>query len=128
MRLSDSEWQLMHALWKKYPATAREVIEQIPGDVKWAYTTVKTMLNRLVTKKAVAERKRANTSVYEPLVSQNKAQHSALASLYDKVLGGTVEPLMHFLAEPKRISDKERKELIRMLQEMDQEMENTKNE
>lgn len=128
MRLSDSEWQLMHALWKKYPATAREVIEQIPGDVKWAYTTVKTMLNRLVTKKAVAERKRANTSVYEPLVSQNKAQRSALASLYDKVLAGTVEPLMHFLAEPKRISDKERKELIRMLQEMDQEMEYTKNE
>jgi len=91
MKLTEPEWQLMNALWKKYPATAREIIEHIPGNVKWAYTTVKTMLTRLATKEAVSEKKNGNTSIYEPL--------------------------MHFLVEHKKISTKERQELIRLLKE-----------
>ncbi len=119
MKLTEPEWQLMNALWKKSPATAREIIEQIPGNVKWAYTTVKTMLTRLVAKEAVTERKRGNTSLYEPVVSQEKAQRSAMSLLFDKVLDGAVEPLMHFLTNHKKISSKERQELIRILQEQE---------
>jgi BlaI family penicillinase repressor len=117
MKFTDPEWQLMNALWKKSPATAREIIDQIPGDVKWAYTTVKTMLARLVAKQAVSERKNGNTSIYEPLISQEKAQRSAMSVLLDKVLDGAFEPLMHFLVDNKKISAKERQELIKMLQE-----------
>ena len=115
MNFSDAEWQIMNALWKRHPATAREIIENIPGEVKWAYTTVKTMLARLVTKKAVSDQKRGNTSEYRPLISQKKSQRSALVSLFDKVLDGAIEPLMHFLVEDKKLSLKERKELIRIL-------------
>jgi BlaI family penicillinase repressor len=121
MRLSESEWQIMNALWKRSPATAREIIEQLPDQVTWAYTTVKTMLTRLEAKKAVAERKRGNTSVYKPLISRKQARRGAFINLFDKVLDGTAAPLLHFLIEERKISEKERKELIRMLQEMDQE-------
>jgi len=62
MKLTEAEWQIMNALWKQYPATAREVIERIPVETGWADTTVKTMLSRLVAKKVVAEVKRSNTS------------------------------------------------------------------
>ena len=44
MRLSESEWQIMNALWSRHPATAREVAEMLPEEVSWAYTTIKTML------------------------------------------------------------------------------------
>ena len=117
MKLSDTEWQIMNALWKNHPATAREIIEQIPGEVKWAYTTVKTMLTRLVAKEAISEHKRGNTSFYDPLIEQDHALKSAVTNLFDKVLDGAVAPLMHFLIEEKKISKKEREELIRMLQE-----------
>ena len=63
MRLSETEWQIMNALWQYHPATAREVSEQLPEDVSWAYTTIKTMLNRLVEKKAVSERKQGKTPI-----------------------------------------------------------------
>ena len=116
MKLSENEWKIMNALWKGSPATAREIIEQIPGNVGWAYTTVKTMLSRLVVKEAVAERKRGNTSLYEPLIAQKNAHRNAFTDLFDKVLDGTVEPLMHFLIEEKRISKKEREELIKILE------------
>jgi BlaI family penicillinase repressor len=117
MKFSNTEWQIMNALWKRNPATAREVIEQIPGEVKWAYTTVKTMLTRLVAKEAVSEHKRGNTSFYEPLVKKEQAQGRAVASFFNRVLDGAVEPVMHFLIKEKKISKKEREELIRMLQE-----------
>jgi len=107
----------MNALWKKNPATARELSEYLPEDTNWAYTTLKTMLTRLVAKKAVSERKRGNTSVYEPLISKTKARSKAVLSLMNQAFDGTVGPLMHFLLEEKKLTKKQRKELIEMLKE-----------
>jgi BlaI family transcriptional regulator, penicillinase repressor len=121
MKLSQNEWKIMNALWKRSPATAREIIDQIPGNVDWAYTTVKTMLSRLVAKEAVSEHKRGNASFYEPLIARDNAHKNVFVDLFDKVLEGTVEPLMHYLIEEKKISKKERQELIRMLKEKDKE-------
>ena len=120
MKLTEPEWQLMNALWQRHPATARDIIEYMPGETKWAYTTVKTMLTRLVTKGAISESKRGSISVYKPLVSQQTARKSALSNLVDKMLGGAVEPIMHYLIEEKKLSEKDRKQLIKLLEEMDQ--------
>jgi BlaI family penicillinase repressor len=117
MRLAESEWQIMNALWKHKPATARDVADHLPSDVNWAYTTIKTILSRLVAKKAVSERKRGNTSVYEPLVSRQKARRVALSSLLNQAFDGAVEPLLNFLVEDKKLSKKQRQQLARLLDE-----------
>lgn len=117
MKLSEAEWQIMNALWRKNPATAREIMDSLNGDVRWAYTTVKTMLTRLAAKKAVAETKRGNTSFYTPLVDQGNTRRNALRNVMDRVLDGTVAPLMSFLIEDRKLSEGERKELIRMLRD-----------
>lgn len=115
MKLTQAEWQIMNALWEEYPATARQIMSRLPKDVKWAYTTLKTMLSRLVEKEAVSENKRSNTSVYEPLVSQRKARLSAFRSLLDQSFDGAMGPLMHFLLQEQKLSAKQRKELIEIL-------------
>ena len=120
MKLTDPEWELMNALWKRHPATARDIIEQLPDEGRWAYTTVKTMLTRLAQKGAIAEKKRGAISVYEPLVTQQTARKHALKTLVDQVLDGAIEPIMHFLIEEKKLSAKERQHLINMLEQMDQ--------
>jgi BlaI family transcriptional regulator, penicillinase repressor len=116
MKLTDAEWQIMNALWKRYPATAREIAENLAGEPRWAYTTIKTLLARLAVKNAVSEQKRGNTSVYEPLVSLKKARRTALRNFLDQAFGGTVEPLLNFLAEERKLTDKQRQELARILQ------------
>jgi BlaI family penicillinase repressor len=116
MKLTDAEWQIMNALWKQYPATAREIAENLADETQWAYTTIKTLLARLAVKNAVSEEKRGNTSVYEPLVSLKKARRTALRNFLDQAFGGTVEPLLNFLAEERKLTDKQRKELARILQ------------
>ena len=119
MKLTESEWQIMNALWSRHPATAREVAEGLPQGVRWAYTTIKTLLARLVAKQAVSERKRGNASVYEPLVSREEARHTALSVLLSQAFDGAVEPLLHFLTQKRELSEKERRELIRLLQAED---------
>jgi BlaI family penicillinase repressor len=116
MRLTDAEWQIMNALWKRYPATAREIAENLADETQWAYTTIKTLLARLAAKNAVSEQKRGNTSVYEPLVSLKKARRTALRTFLDQGFDGAVEPLLNFLAEERKLSDRQRRELLKILQ------------
>jgi BlaI family penicillinase repressor len=116
MKLTQAEWQIMNALWEKHPATARDIMSRLPKDVKWAYTTLKTMLTRLVEKEAVSEQKQSNTSIYEPLVSQRKARLSAFRLLLDQSFDGAMGPLMHFMLEEQKLNAKQKKELIEILQ------------
>ena len=54
--------------------------------------------------------------MYEPLVSQQKARLSAFRSLLDQAFDGAVGPLVHFLAEEKQLTAKEKKELQKILE------------
>lgn len=128
MKLTDAEWRIMNALWEGHPATAREIMDRLPMERTWAYTTIKTMLARLTAKKAVSETKSGHRSLYRPLVSQTAARRTALRNICDRVLGGSLAPLMHFLEEEKKISEKERRELIRVLEEMDRPAKEINNE
>jgi len=117
MKLTEAEWLIMNALWRKHPATAREIADRLPAGVKWAYTTIKTMLTRLVEKNALAERKRGNASIYEPLVSKQKARLNALRTIADQAFDGAFGPLMHFLLEEENLSARQRKELMSILKD-----------
>ncbi|MBN1350557.1 BlaI/MecI/CopY family transcriptional regulator [candidate division KSB1 bacterium] len=123
MKLSEAEWQVMNALWTRHPATARDLTEYLPENTSWAYTTLKTILTRLVAKQAVSERKRGNTSVYEPLITKSKARRNALISLLNQAFDGAVGPLMHFLVEEQKLTLTQRQELISLLQEEDKKRE-----
>ena len=126
MKLTQAEWQIMNALWEKHPATARDIMSRLPKDVKWAYTTLKTMLSRLAEKEAVSEQKQSNMSVYEPLVSQRKARLSAFRQLLDQSFDGAMGPLMHFMLEEQKLNAKQKKELIEILQNESEESGETK--
>jgi predicted transcriptional regulator len=114
-KLTEAEWQIMNTLWDHYPATARDVLERLPNEVDWAYTTLKTLLSRMVSKGLVSERKRGNTSIYEPDISRTKARWQAVSSVMDQAFEGAVEPMLHFLLAENKLSQKERRELARML-------------
>lgn len=116
MKLTEPEWQIMNALWQKHPARAREVAERLPASVNWAYTTVKTMLDRLVEKKAVHKRKSGNAGYYEPLLSRRQARTTALRNLLDHAFDGAFGPMMHFLVEQENLSAQQRKELVKILE------------
>ena len=115
MKLTEPEWLIMNALWDKHPAKARDVVVRLPSSVNWAYTTVKTMLDRLVEKKAVGKSKRGNIGLYEPLVSRRQARRTAMRIMLDQAFDGAFGPMMYFLVEDEKLSADQRKELIKIL-------------
>ena len=115
MKLTKAEWQIMNALWKDWPATAREIANRLPEEVNWAYTTIKTMLTRLADKQAVRESKKGHIGVYEPNLTRRDARRNALDSLLDQAFDGAFGPLMHFLVEDEKLSPKERHQVMEIL-------------
>ena len=115
MQLSEAEWRVMAVVWERHPASVRDVLEALEGETGWAYSTVKTMLTRLTEKGALSVRKRANTSLYEPLVSQGEARRSAVHSLLDRAFDGTFGSLVHHLLDEHKLSKKDRARMEALL-------------
>jgi BlaI family penicillinase repressor len=127
MRLTDTEWQLMNCLWEKHPATARGIAGRLPPQVKWAYTTIRTLLARLVEKGAVRESKEGNTSLYEPILTRENARRSALMTLVNQAFDGAYGPLMHFLINDPNLTPKQRQALEEALKEQPEKQRETEN-
>ena len=119
LKLSDAEWTVMQAVWAGAPASARDVLDRVGRDTEWAYTTVKTLLARLVEKDALSVRMRGNVSLYEPLITKRQAQVAALRSLVEKAFDGTFGSLVHHLIAEEKLSSRDRRALARMLEEAD---------
>ncbi len=108
---SEGEWKVLNALWRRHPANARELLDELHAETAWAYTTLKTMLTRLEEKGLVRTEMRGNVAWYSPAIERRAAQRSALRSLIDRVFGGAAGPLLAQLADDASLSPAERKKL-----------------
>ncbi len=113
MRISEAEWKIMNVLWRKSPASARDVKKALEDDTDWAYATVKTIMSRLVEKGALQMSRQANTNMYTVAVSRLDARKMAVRSLLNRAFDGAFGPLVHFLLEQQELSDSDREALRR---------------
>ena len=96
-------------------ATASALQADLRASQGWAYSTVKTMLDRLVEKGYVKSRRVGNVYEYSPKVRRGAAVARTIDDLADRVLAGSISPLIHRLVERRRLNDDEIRELRRML-------------
>jgi len=72
-KISESEWLIMNKLWEKSPITAAEIVEKVQRERDLEVTTIKTLLRRLIAKKAVSftiDPKNKKLYYYSPIVEQ----------------------------------------------------------
>jgi BlaI family penicillinase repressor len=113
---SDAEWKVLHALWRKQKATARELLGSLAGE-RWAYTTLKTMLSRMEEKGLVRSTKVGNVASYEPLIEQERAERDAVRTLLQRVFEGASGPLLAHLAAEESVSAADRRTLLERARE-----------
>lgn len=116
-KISETEWEIMKVLWRRSPLTANEIIEALTAqDPTWHPQTAKTLLNRLVKKKALAFKKEGRAYLYRPLVLEKECVTAASESFLVRIFGGSLKPmLVHFL-ETKNFSPAEIAELKKLLE------------
>ncbi len=111
----ETEWDIMDALWTAGRGTAREITEALEKRRGWAYSTVKTMLDRMVEKGLVKARQVGTVWEYTSAVPRAKAQLWAWRRFVDLAFGGAASPALGFAAMEARLTKKQREELRAML-------------
>ena len=119
MRISTAESQVMKALWVKSPLSAEEIIAALPKDQDWADATVKTLLNRLLKKEAIAAERDGRRFLYRPLVAQGDYVHAESQGLLDRLFDGKLAPLVAHFSQREKLSDEDVAELRRLLETLD---------
>ncbi|MSU62855.1 MAG: BlaI/MecI/CopY family transcriptional regulator [Pedosphaera sp.] len=116
-KISETEWEVMRVLWGKSPLAAGEIIEALVAkDQSWHPKTAKTLLNRLVKKRALGYDKEGRAYFYRPLVREADCAMAESESFLDRVFGGSLRPMLAHLVERKKLSPAEIRELKRLLE------------
>ncbi len=105
--LFDSEWTILQVVWELEPCAAPTVQEALEKEKGWAYTTVKTMMDRMVKKGLLKAEKIRNLYLYSSAVTRSQAQRGEIARTLKRAFDGTFTPMMQFLIENEELSDEE---------------------
>ncbi len=101
-KISDAEWDVMHVLWEEGPVTAQRVHDALSTTKSWSVRTVKTLLARLVKKRAAIFEVEGRRYLYSARVSRAACVRAESASFLSRVFGGDASPaLAHFVREGK---------------------------
>lgn len=114
-KISDTEWQVMKVIWAKWPITANEVIDGLAGKTDWKPKTVKTLLGRLVVKKAIGFEKDNRTYSYFPIVTEDECIKAESRSFLKRVYNGAFNAMLLNFIEDQELSGKDIEELKRIL-------------
>ncbi len=114
--LSRAEYDILHVLWKLDRATVREVHDQVQDTTGWAYTTTKTMMDRMVGKSLLERKKFHGIYLYQPLVSRPQGIARWVRFFADRVVETTVHDVVSLFAKGNAITKEELDELTRLLE------------
>jgi BlaI family penicillinase repressor len=103
-RISESEWEVMKVLWERSPLTANDIVEVLSRRASWQRETIRTLINRLVRKKAVRFEKKGRQYHYYPAVAESDCIKAQTRSFLRRFRAGAVEPMLAAMVEEQRLS------------------------
>jgi BlaI family transcriptional regulator, penicillinase repressor len=116
-RISESEWKVMKVIWASpEPLPSYDVIQAL-RDERWQPRTIKTLLNRLVKKKALDYHKYKNLYLYYAIVSETECLKAESDSFLERCFAGSLQPMLAHFVEQRELTREEIKQLIRILDE-----------
>ena len=119
MQISEAESVVMDVLWRTHPLGAEDVVLALADRQDWQEATIKTLLNRLLNKCAIAAEKEGRRYLYSPLLRREDWVLEESRGLLDRLFDGRVAPLVAHFSEQRKLSRKDIAELRKLLEELD---------
>lgn len=113
--LTDAEWAVMNVVWEHEPCAAGTVQEALQASRNWAYSTVKTTMDRMVAKGLLATKAIRNLTLFSSHISRAEARRGELRRLLRRAFNGALTPMLLFLIEDEALSEKEIAELRKLV-------------
>lgn len=117
--ISVAESVIMEALWKRSPLSAEDVLAAVGDSTDWQESTVKTLLNRLLKKRAIRARKQGRRYLYTPILARDQWLLQESSGLLDRLFGGRVAPLVAHFSQHRKLSERDVQELRKLLERID---------
>lgn len=117
LKISESEWEIMKIIWTKAPVASSEIVNQLSEQHAWHSRTIRTLLDRLVKKGAVAIKNDGRRNLYHPEISREECVRAESASFLERVFGGQPTEMLAHLVKETRLSSEDIKKLKQMLKD-----------
>jgi len=124
IELTAGEWTIIQAVWDNEPCAAPTIQESLAKSTNWTYSTVKTMMDRMVEKRLLTTERIRNLILYRSAITRKEAQKSELVRTLKRAFDGALTPMMQFLLESNKLSSSELGQLEKMIQTQKSKMKN----
>lgn len=118
MRISEAESQVMEVLWERAPQSAEDVAGALADRQPWQEATIKTLLNRLLKKRAVAAERDGRRYLYRPLIGRGDYVLAESKSLLDRLYGGRVSALVAHFSQTEKLTKKDIADIRALIEEL----------
>lgn len=116
LELFEGEWAILQVVWEREPCAAPTVQEVLQESKGWAYTTVKTLMDRMVRKGLLTTERVRNLYLYRAAITRAQAQRSELLRTAQRAFNGALTPMMQFLIESEKLSEEDYQSLEHLIQ------------
>ncbi len=105
--LTEGEWAIMQIVWEQAPCAAGTVQDALQESHGWAYSTVKTTMDRMCAKGILATHSIRNLQLFTPAINREQARSNEFQKFLKRAFNGAVAPMIQFLVEHEELSDAE---------------------
>ena len=113
--LTQAEWAIIEAVWENEPCAAPTVQEVLLKETAWSYSTVKTLMDRMVTKGLLKTERIRNLILYRTAITKQQAQKGEVMRMIKRAFNGALTPMMQFLVDSNGLTAEQLDELERMI-------------
>ncbi|KPK44472.1 MAG: hypothetical protein AMJ65_03010 [Phycisphaerae bacterium SG8_4] len=99
VELTEAEWEIMKVIWEKEPCAAGTVQESLAESRAWAYSTVKTTMDRMAEKGLLQIQRIRNLQLFKSCVSEVDAKRGEFRKMLKRAFDGALTPMMQFQRE-----------------------------
>jgi len=107
IELTEAEWTIIKAVWENEPCAAPAIQEKLFKRTEWTYSTVRTLMDRMVAKGLLTAEKVRNLTRYKSAVTRAQAQRGELLYALKHAFNGALTPMVQCLLETNDLSAEE---------------------
>ena len=115
VNLTEAEWSVIKAVWEAEPCTAPAIQERLLKPTGWTYSTVRTLMDRMVAKGALQAKKDGKLTVYRSAITRDQAQHGEVLYALKHAFNGALTPMVQCLLDHGKLPAGELEKLETML-------------
>ena len=113
--LTRAEWPIIQAVWEWEPCSAPALHEKLQRQTGWAYSTVRTMMDRMAVKGLLSAERVSGTTLYRAAVTRKQAQRREVLSALKHAFNGALTPMVQCLIETGRLTAAELDDLEQLI-------------